>query len=61
MFKNNKKKLTELVHCHAMGEVAVPTELEQIMMDESEEIIKKMYDNKQGAIDMAFLIQKTSG
>jgi tRNA G10 N-methylase Trm11 len=41
-----------------MGEVEVPTELEKIMLIESEEIIRSRYDDLQGSKEIALLINK---
>ena len=58
MFKNNKKRLADLVQSHAEGEVTVPTELEVIMKEEATEIINNLYDNSEGSRTIAHLIAK---
>jgi hypothetical protein len=49
--------LEELVRKHAKGEVAVPTELEKIMLEEAEELIRHKYDHKAGARELYRLLQ----
>jgi hypothetical protein len=48
--------LVELVGKHAKGEVAVPTELEKIMLEEAEELIRRKYDHKAGARELYRLL-----
>ena len=50
--------LENLVKKHATGEVSIPTELEQIMLDEAEELIKRRFDNKEGSSEMSTLIAR---
>lgn len=49
--------MEELVRKHAKGEVAVPTELEKIMLEEAEELIRHKYDHKAGARELYRLLQ----
>ena len=49
MFQNTRADLVKLVRKHAKGEVAVPTELEKIMLEEAEVLIRQKYDHKTGA------------
>lgn len=49
MFQNTRADLVKLVRKHAKGDVAVPTELEKIMLEEAEELIRQKYDHKTGA------------
>jgi hypothetical protein len=46
MLKNERKELELLKRSHANGEIVTPTELEKLMLYESEQIIKMYYDNK---------------
>jgi len=50
--------LEELVRKHAKGEVAVPTELERIMLEEAEELIRYKYDHKAGARELYRLLKQ---
>ena len=61
MFKNSEAKLNKYLDKHSKGEVAIPSELEQIMIEESSTIIKRMYDNKYGAEQLYMLIKLKKG
>jgi hypothetical protein len=60
MFKNDKENLTQLLEAQSKGGVDVPTELEQIMLEEAKEIISKRYDNREGADEITALMIKAS-
>jgi hypothetical protein len=49
MLKNEKKELEELRRSHANGEITTPTELEKLMLYETEQIISRHFDNKNGS------------
>jgi hypothetical protein len=57
MLKNDKKELEELRRSHANGEIVTPTELEKLMLSESEQIIRMYYDNKKGSQELALLLK----
>lgn len=55
MFQNDEEALRKIVDRHREGEVSIPTELEQIMLEEAEWLIEEQYDHRQGMIDLAYL------
>lgn len=61
MFKNERETLEPILKKHAQGEVSIPTELESIMYDEAKDIIRRKYDNKNGAKDLMVLIKQAQG
>ena len=61
MFKNRQEHLKKIVDEHAQGEVFVPSELEQIMYEESTELIKHRFDHKEGASELHALISRVKG
>jgi len=52
MFKNEEDELEKIVQSHGQGEVHTPTELEQIMYDESLFLIQKHYDHRLGTQEL---------
>ena len=44
---------------HSKGSIEIPTELEVIMMEDAEFLIKDKYDNKEGAKAMQRLLNKS--
>jgi len=62
MFKNNKDELQKIVDRQATGhDNIVPCELEQIMINETRELIRQHYDNKDGMIQLETDIQRAKG
>ena len=61
MFKNDREIIEPIVKRHAAGEVDIPTELETIMFEEVKDIIRRKYNNKDGAEDLMILIKKAQG
>jgi hypothetical protein len=58
MFKNNKEELEEIKKSHAQGNVNIPTELENLMLVEGEEIIRQHFDHLEGSHNLALLMKK---
>lgn len=56
LFKNNAEQLKQLLNEHSTGSIEIPTELDVIMKEDAEFLIKDKYDNKEGAKDMQRLI-----
>jgi hypothetical protein len=52
LFKNKPDQLKQLLLEQSTGSVETPTELEVIMKEDAEYLIKEKYDNKDGAKDM---------
>lgn len=52
MFKNDPKNLQMIHEAHLKGQVSTPTELEQIMEEDADFEIRKLYDNKKGATEL---------
>jgi len=62
MFKNNKEDLQRIVDRQATGQDnIIPCELEQIMINETRELIRQYYDNKEGMIQLEGDIQRAKG
>lgn len=61
LFKNKKSELEYLSKAYAAGEVTVPTELEVIMQNEAEYLIRGHYDNIDGDDELSNLFNRSQG
>lgn len=57
-FKNEREELQTILRNHAQGLLDIPTELENMMLDEATELVKREYDHSEGARELDILIKK---
>jgi len=56
MFKNEEDQLNTILETHRKGDVQIPTELEVIMTEDAEQLIKESFDHIEGANQLSRLL-----